>query len=112
MENEVVNPSILTVELDIKASSEDKFSKKNYKVMYYNMVQGRVYTSTMMTTELEHRVLSYEELETILDKIMKDLAKRLLVDKSASVDVEKPDLEDEVITNTMLLKMMLTRQQL
>ena len=42
-------------------------------------------------------MLNYGELETLLEMITKDLAKRLLVDKSASVDVEKPDLEDEVI---------------
>ena len=37
-------------ELDSKVTSEDKFSKKNYGVMYCSMVQERVYTITTKTT--------------------------------------------------------------
>ena len=56
-----------------------------------------MYTSTMMTTELEHRVLSYEELETLLATLLKDLGKRFQVDKSASVGVKMPGLEEDAI---------------
>ena len=57
-------------ELDSKDASKGKFSKKNYGVICYNMVQERVYTSN-------------EEFETLLDK-EKDLARGFLVDKSAA----------------------------
>ena len=59
--------------LDSKVASEDKFSRN------YNMVRERVCT----ITELEHRVLSNEELNTLLDK-KKDLARGFLVGKSAA----------------------------
>ena len=66
-------------ELDSKNASEEKFSKKNYRIMYYDMMPERVYT----ITELEHRVLGNEELKILLDR-KKDLARSFLVGKSAA----------------------------
>ena len=59
-------------ELDSKDASEGKFSKKNYGIICYNVVQERVYTITTKITE-----------DTLLDK-EKDLARGFLVGKSAA----------------------------
>ena len=59
-------------ELDSKDASEGKFSKKNYGIICYNVVQERVYTITTKITD-----------DTLLDK-EKDLARGFLVGKSAA----------------------------